>query len=81
VDSIVKEYDSIWAEHWRPTFDAMSKNPNAMNPKEIEAKMKLISEKYDHLSSEIVKLKLDDKLNDPVNKKSFSNFKNEFVLA
>ncbi|MED1404307.1 hypothetical protein P4U07_16045 [Bacillus mycoides] len=81
IDSMMKEYDDIWNQYWKPTWDKVNNNPNAINKRELQTQMELISEKYDKISNEVVKFKYDDKLKDPTLKKHLSDFRNAFVLA
>ncbi|MCU5337946.1 ribonuclease [Bacillus cereus] len=81
IDAMLKEYDSIWAQHWKPTWEKSNSNPNSMNKSELRQEMELISEKYDEISNKIVNFKYEDKLTDPEIKKKFTDFRSEFVLA
>ncbi|PGA30258.1 ribonuclease, partial [Bacillus wiedmannii] len=81
IDAMLKEYDSIWAQHWKPTWEKANSNPDSMNKSELRQEMELISEKYDEISNKIVNFKYEDKLTDPEIKKKFTDFRSEFVLA
>ncbi|GAB6425865.1 TPA: ribonuclease [Bacillus cereus] len=81
IDSMIKEYDEIWNQHWKPTWDEVNKNPNGTNKIELKSKMDVVSEKYDKISNDIVNFKYEDKLQDPTLKKHLTDFKKEFVLA
>ncbi|WP_336950404.1 ribonuclease [Bacillus cereus] len=81
LDAMMKEYDDIWNQEWKPLWAEISTNPKATNPNELKTKMDSVSTKYDALSKKVVDFKGEDKISDADLKEKITNFKNEFVLS
>ncbi|MDY8165789.1 ribonuclease [Bacillus thuringiensis] len=80
LDEMMKEYDAIWNNDWKPLWNENGSNPNE-NPTKIKEKMNVIQTKYTDLSKKIKGFSNDDKLSDEKLKENINTFKREFSLA
>lgn len=81
IDAMIKEYDDIWNQEWKPIWDEASKNPASVDKNLLKEKMESVTNKYDELSNKNSSFKDHEKLNDPVLKEKMENFRVEFGLA
>ncbi|OTY83364.1 ribonuclease [Bacillus thuringiensis serovar subtoxicus] len=84
IDSMIKEYDEIWNQEWKPVWAEIINNIQSANPTDpntLKEKMSLISSKYDALSKKNTEFKAVEKLNDPILKEKIEKFRVEFGLA
>ncbi|MBZ8125613.1 ribonuclease [Bacillus thuringiensis] len=80
LDEMMKEYDAIWKNDWKPLWIENGSNPNE-NPTKIKEKMNVIQTKYTDLSKKIKEVSNGDKLSDEKLKENINTFKREFSLA
>ena len=81
IDAMIKEYDEIWNQEWRPIWAQASKDPKSVSPSALKEKMDIVSSRYDDLSKENINLKEIQKINDPILKEKLDKFKVELGLA
>lgn len=81
IDAMIKEYDDIWNQEWKPIWDEASKDPESVDKNLLKEKMESVTSKYDELSNKNTKFKDYEKLNDPVLKEKIEKFRIEFGLA
>lgn len=81
IDIIIKEYDEIWNQEWRPIWAQAGKDPKSVSPSALKEKMDIVSSRYDDLSKKNINLKDTQKINDPVLKGKLDKFKVELGLA
>lgn len=81
IDTMIKEYDEIWNQEWRPIWSQASKDPKSVSPSALKEKMDIVSSRYDDLSKENINLKEIQKINDPILKEKLDKFKVELGLA
>ncbi|MEK0224686.1 ribonuclease [Bacillus proteolyticus] len=81
IDAMIKEYDEIWNQDWRPIWGEASKDPASIDKNVLKEKMESITNRYDELSNKNTALKSGAKLNDPVLKEKIERFRVEFGLA
>ncbi|HFR4146071.1 TPA: ribonuclease [Bacillus cereus] len=81
IDAMIKEYDEIWNQEWRPIWAQASKDPKSVSPSTLKEKMDIVSSRYDDLSKENINLKEIQKINDPILKEKLNKFKAELGLA
>lgn len=81
IDAMIKEYDAIWNQDWKPIWDEASKDPKSVDKNLLKEKMESVTNKYDELSNKNTEFKAYEKLNDPVLKEKMEKFRVEFGLA
>ncbi|MGH1256696.1 MULTISPECIES: ribonuclease [Bacillus] len=81
IDAMIKEYDEIWNQDWRPIWGEASKAPESIDQNALKAKMESVTNRYDELSSKNTAFKSGSKLTDPVLKEKIEKFRVEFGLA
>lgn len=81
IDAMIKEYDEIWNQEWRPIWAQTSKDPKSVSPSALKEKMDIVSSRYDDLSKKNTNLKDIQKINDPILKEKLDKFKVELGLA
>ncbi|EOP75295.1 MULTISPECIES: hypothetical protein [Bacillus cereus group] len=81
IDAMIKEYDEIWNQDWRPIWGEASKDPASIDKNVLKEKMESITNRYDELSNKNTAFKSGAKLNDPVLKEKIERFRVEFGLA
>ncbi|MBH0323403.1 ribonuclease [Bacillus cereus] len=81
IDAMIKEYDEIWNQEWRPIWAQASKDPKSVSPSALKEKMDIVSSRYDDLSKKNTNLKETQKINDPILKEKLDKFKVELGLA
>ncbi|MFE6139953.1 ribonuclease [Bacillus sp. NPDC057893] len=81
IDAMIKEYDEIWNQDWRPIWGEASKDPASIDKNVLKEKMESITNRYDELSNKNTAFKSGAKLNDPVLKEKIEKFRVEFGLA
>ncbi|MEK4620688.1 ribonuclease [Bacillus sp. FSL K6-0273] len=81
IDAMIKEYDEIWNQEWRPIWAQASKDPKSVSPSTLKEKMDIVSSRYDDLSKKNTNLKETQKINDPILKEKLDKFKVELGLA
>lgn len=57
IDAIIKEYDEIWNQEWRPIWAQAGKDPKSVSPSTLKEKMDIVSSRYDDLSKKNINLK------------------------
>ncbi|KFM95667.1 putative ribonuclease [Bacillus clarus] len=78
---MIKEYDDIWNQEWRPIWGEASKGPESVEPNAIKEKMEKISNRYDELSTKNTGFKGSEKRSDSELKEKMDKFRVEFGLA
>ncbi|WP_374937194.1 ribonuclease [Bacillus clarus] len=81
IDAMIKEYDDIWNQEWRPIWGEASKGPESVEPNAIKEKMEKVSNRYDDLSTKNTEFKGAEKLSNPELKEKMDTFRVEFGLA
>ncbi|MCP1164789.1 MULTISPECIES: ribonuclease [Bacillus] len=81
IDAMIKEYDDIWNQEWKPIWDKASQDPASIDKNTLKDKMELVMNKYDELSNKNSAFKPAEKLNDSVLKEKIEKFRVEFGLA
>ncbi|WP_176546626.1 ribonuclease [Bacillus thuringiensis] len=81
IDEMIKEYDEIWNQDWRPIWGEASKNPESLDKNALKEKMESVANRYDALSKKNTEFKSGSKLTDPVLKEKIEKFRVEFGLA
>ncbi|EJQ96298.1 hypothetical protein [Bacillus cereus] len=81
IDSMIKEYDEIWNQEWRPIWGEASKDPASVDQNALKEKMEAVTNRYDELSNKNTVFKDGAKLSDPVLKEKIEKFRGEFGLA
>ncbi|MGH0437601.1 ribonuclease [Bacillus basilensis] len=81
IDEMIKEYDEIWNQDWRPIWGEASKDPESLDKNALKEKMESITNRYDALSKKNIAFKNGSKLTDPVLKEKIEKFRVEFGLA
>lgn len=81
IDNMMKEYDEIWNQEWKPAWTEVSNNASSIDKNALKEKMESISNKYDSLSKKNIAFENAEKLSDPVLKEKISQFREEFGLA
>ncbi|OPD57584.1 ribonuclease [Bacillus anthracis] len=81
IDAMIKEYDAIWNQDWKPIWDEASKDSKSIDKNLLKEKMESVTNKYDELSNKNTEFKAYEKLNDPVLKEKMEKFRVEFGLA
>ncbi|WP_439876955.1 ribonuclease (plasmid) [Bacillus mycoides] len=81
IDAMIKEYDEIWNQDWRPIWGEASKDPASIDKNVLKEKMDSITNRYDELSNKNTAFKSGAKLSDPVLKEKIERFRVEFGLA
>lgn len=81
IDAMIKEYDEIWNQDWRPIWGEASKAPESLDKNALKEKMESVTNRYDELSKKNTAFKSDSKLTDPVLKEKIEKFRVEFGLA
>ncbi|ENJ6136898.1 TPA: ribonuclease [Bacillus cereus] len=81
IDAMVKEYDDIWNQEWKPIWDKASQDPASIDKNTLKEKMELVMNKYDELSNKNSDFKPAEKLNDSALKEKIEKFRVEFGLA
>ncbi|MGH0567377.1 ribonuclease [Bacillus cereus] len=81
IDEMIKEYDEIWNQDWRPIWGEASKDPESLDKNALKEKMESITNRYDALSNKNTAFKSGSKLTDPVLKEKIEKFRVEFGLA
>lgn len=81
IDEMIKEYDEIWNQDWRPIWGEASKDPESLDKNALKEKMDSVANRYDALSKKNTEFKSGSKLTDPVLKEKIEKFRVEFGLA
>ncbi|PFI27353.1 ribonuclease [Bacillus thuringiensis] len=81
IDEMIKEYDEIWNQDWRPIWGEATKDPESLDKNALKEKMESITNQYDALSKKNTAFKGGSKLTDPVLKEKIEKFRVEFGLA
>ncbi|WAI24453.1 MAG: ribonuclease [Bacillus paranthracis] len=81
IDAMIKEYDDIWNQEWKPIWDKASQDPASIDKNTLKEKMELVMNKYDELSNKNSAFKPAEKLNDSALKEKIEKFRVEFGLA
>ena len=81
IDALIKEYDEIWDQDWRPIWGEASKDPESLDKNALKEKMESVTNRYDALSNKNTAFKSGSKLTDPVLKEKIEKFRVEFGLA
>lgn len=81
IDEMIKEYDEIWNQDWRPIWGEASKDPESLDKNALKEKMESVTNRYDALSKKNTAFKSGSKLTDPVLKEKIEKFRVEFGLA
>ncbi|WP_256891744.1 ribonuclease [Bacillus sp. JKS001846] len=81
IDEMIKEYDEIWNQDWRPIWGEASKDPESLDKNALKEKMESITNRYDALSKKNTEFKSSSKLTDPALKEKIEKFRVEFGLA
>ncbi|MBO1583336.1 ribonuclease [Bacillus sp. XF8] len=81
IDAMMKEYDEIWNQEWKPAWTEISQNSSAIDKNALKEKMESISSKYSELSNKNTAFKDAEKLSDPALKEKMEKFRVEFGLA
>lgn len=81
IDEMIKEYDEIWNQDWRPIWGEASKDPESLDKNALKEKMESVANRYDALSKKNTEFKSGSKLTDPVLKEKIEKFRVEFGLA
>lgn len=81
IDAMIKEYDEIWNQDWRPIWGEVSKDPASIDKNALKEKMESITDRYDKLSDKNTAFKSGAKLTDPVLKEKIEKFRVDFGLA
>ncbi|MCU4759363.1 MULTISPECIES: ribonuclease [unclassified Bacillus (in: firmicutes)] len=81
IDEMIKEYDEIWNQDWRPIWGEASKDPESLDKNALKEKMESVTNRYDALSKKNTAFKSASKLTDPVLKEKIEKFRGEFGLA
>ncbi|MBE7148957.1 ribonuclease [Bacillus sp. LBA3-1-1.1] len=81
IDAMIKEYDEIWNQDWRPIWGEASKDPASIDKNTLKEKMESVTNRYDELSNKNTAFKSGAKLNDPVLKEKIEKFRVDFGLA
>ncbi|HHK5554657.1 ribonuclease [Bacillus anthracis] len=81
IDAMIKEYDEIWEQDWRPIWGEASKDPEALDKNDLKEKMESVANRYDALSNKNIAFKSGSKLTDPALKEKIEKFRVEFGLA
>ncbi|PEC56535.1 ribonuclease [Bacillus cereus] len=81
IDEMIKEYDEIWNQDWRPIWGEASKDPASIDQNALKEKMETVANRYDALSKKNTAFKSGSKLTDPVLKEKIEKFRVEFGLA
>ncbi|PDY93172.1 ribonuclease [Bacillus anthracis] len=81
IDEMIKEYDEIWNQDWRPIWGEASKDPESLDKNALKEKMESVANRYDELSKKNTAFKGGSKLTDPVLKEKIEKFRVEFGLA
>ncbi|WP_429793642.1 ribonuclease [Bacillus toyonensis] len=81
IDAMIKEYDEIWNQDWRPIWGEANKDPESLDKNALKEKMESVTNRYDGLSKKNTEFKSGSKLTDPVLKEKIEKFRVEFGLA
>lgn len=81
IDAMIKEYDEIWNQDWRPIWGEANKDPESLDKNALKEKMESVANRYDALSKKNTEFKSGSKLTDPVLKEKIEKFRVEFGLA
>ncbi|HHY2677470.1 TPA: ribonuclease [Bacillus toyonensis] len=81
IDAMIKEYDEIWNQDWRPIWGEANKDPESLDKNALKEKMESVTNRYDVLSKKNTEFKSGSKLTDPVLKEKIEKFRVEFGLA
>lgn len=81
IDEMIKEYDEIWNQDWKPIWGEASKDPESLDKNALKEKMESVANRYDALSKKNTEFKSGSKLTDPVLKEKIEKFRVEFGLA
>lgn len=81
IDEMIKEYDEIWNQDWRPIWGEASKDPESLDKNALKEKMESVANRYDALSNKNTAFKSGSKLTDPALKEKIEKFRVEFGLA
>lgn len=81
IDEMIKEYDEIWNQDWRPIWGEASKDPESLDKNTLKEKMESVTNRYDALSKKNIAFKSGSKLTDPALKEKIEKFRVEFGLA
>ncbi|HFJ9375265.1 TPA: ribonuclease [Bacillus nitratireducens] len=81
IDAMIKEYDDIWNQEWKPIWDKASQDPASIDKDTLKEKMELVMNKYDELSNKNSAFKPAEKLSDSALKEKIEKFRVEFGLA
>ncbi|WP_438860876.1 ribonuclease [Bacillus toyonensis] len=81
IDAMIKEYDEIWNQDWRPIWGEANKDPESLDKNALKEKMESVTNRYDVLSKKNTEFKSGAKLTDPVLKEKIEKFRVEFGLA
>jgi len=81
IDAMIKEYDEIWEQDWRPIWGEASKDPESLDKNSLKEKMESVANRYDALSNKNTAFKSGSKLTDPALKEKIEKFRVEFGLA
>ncbi|MGE7869559.1 ribonuclease [Bacillus paramycoides] len=81
IDAMIKEYDEIWNQDWRPIWEEASKDPASIDKNTLKGKMESVTNRYDELSNKNTSFKSGEKLTDPVLKEKIEKFRVDFGLA
>ncbi|SDL43491.1 hypothetical protein SAMN04487922_13415 [Bacillus toyonensis] len=81
IDAMIKEYDEIWNQDWRPIWGEANKAPESLDKNALKEKMESVTNRYDVLSKKNTEFRSGSKLTDPVLKEKIEKFRVEFGLA
>ncbi|EOP78388.1 hypothetical protein IGM_06673 [Bacillus cereus HuB4-4] len=81
IDEMVKEYDEIWNQDWRPIWGEAGKDPESLDKNALKENMESVTNRYDALSKKNTAFKGGSKLTDPVLKEKIEKFRVDFGLA
>ncbi|WP_180232190.1 ribonuclease [Bacillus toyonensis] len=81
IDEMVKEYDEIWNQDWRPIWGEAGKDPESLDKNALKEKIESVTNRYDALSKKNTAFKGGSKLTNPVLKEKIEKFRVDFGLA
>lgn len=81
IDAMIKEYDEIWNQDWRPIWGEANKDPESLDKNALKEKMESVTNRYDVLSKKNTEFRSGSKLTDHVLKEKIEKFRVEFGLA